>query len=278
MPITLTSLNSGSNGNCYYIGNDTEAVFIDAGISCRETEKRMKKLGLEMEKVKAIFVSHEHSDHITGIPALSKKYQLPIYLTGGTHRGLPLPVTPELVNILDAPVTVRIGGLDIISFKKHHDAADPISFVVSDSKTHVGIFTDIGHNCKEMIRHFSQCHAAILESNYCETMLENGSYPRHLKERIRGKKGHLSNDQALELFLKYRNPSLSHLILGHLSQNNNSMEKVRQVFAPHAANTEIIIASRYKETDIISIENTSPAQKIRLSPNPKKATNQLSLF
>lgn len=278
MPISFTSLNSGSNGNCYYIGNETEAVFIDAGISCRETERRMKKLGLEMEKVKAIFVSHEHSDHITGIPALSKKYQLPVYLTHGTHKGLTLPITPELVNIIEAPNTISIGRLHISSFKKHHDAAEPVSFVVSDTTTNIGIFTDIGHNCKEMIRHFSICHAAILESNYCETMLENGSYPKHLKERIRGRKGHLSNDQALELFIKHRNPSLSHLVLGHLSQNNNSMEKVRQVFTPHAGNTEIIIASRYRETDIITIENTSPAQKIRLSPNPKKATNQLSLF
>lgn len=231
-----------------------------------------------MEKVKAIFVSHEHSDHITGIPALSKKYQLPVYLTEGTHKKLPLPLSKEQVNIFSSPGIITIGGLEIISFKKHHDAAEPVSFVVSDLFTHVGIFTDIGHNCKEMIRHFSICHAAILESNYCEEMLENGSYPRHLKDRIRGKKGHLSNDQALELFLQHRNPSLTHLILGHLSQNNNTMEKVRQTFAPHAGKTEIIIASRHKETNVIFVESQSPPQKIRFHYQQKKTVNQLSLF
>ncbi|MBL7710607.1 MAG: MBL fold metallo-hydrolase, partial [Chitinophagaceae bacterium] len=102
MGLYFSSLNSGSNGNCYYVGNSEEAVLVDAGISCRETEKRMKRSGLEMEKVKAIFVSHEHSDHITGIPALSKKYQLPVYITSNTLKGSKIPIEEHLIRSFEA--------------------------------------------------------------------------------------------------------------------------------------------------------------------------------
>lgn len=278
MSLYIASLNSGSNGNCYYIGNGSEAVLIDAGISCRETEKRMNRLLLSMTTVKAIFVSHEHSDHITGIPALSKKYQLPVYITEGTLKNIPLPVNPDLVRIIKAPDKVTIGSLEVISFNKFHDATEPVSFVVSDQQTHVGVFTDIGHCCKELIRHFNYCHAAFLESNYCEEMLENGTYPLHLKKRIRGNKGHLSNDQALGLFMKYQGIQLSHLILSHLSQNNNTMEKVRQLFTWHSGNTEIIVASRYKETAVYEIQSTTVSKSKAFKKSPVPCTNQLSLF
>lgn len=278
MSLFIASLNSGSNGNCYYIGNGSEAVLIDAGISCRETEKRMDRLNLSMNTVKAIFVSHEHSDHITGIPAISKKYQLPVYITEGTLKNIPLPVNTEHVHIIKAPDKVTIGALEVISFNKFHDATEPVSFVVSDQQTHVGVFTDMGHCCKELIRHFNYCHAAFLESNYCEEMLENGTYPLHLKKRIRGNKGHLSNDQALELFSKYRGIQLSHLILSHLSQNNNTMEKVWQLFSRDSGNTEIIVASRYKETPVYEIKPTAASKRIVIKKFPAPASNQLSLF
>ncbi len=276
MALFITSLNSGSNGNCYYIGNSTESVLIDAGMSCRETEKRMNRLGLSLSTVKALFISHEHSDHITGIPSLSKKYRIPVYITEGTLKNISVPIPPDLVQRIKASEKISIGKLEVTSFAKHHDAAEPVSFVVSDNYTHIGIFTDIGSSSKELIQHFSYCHAVFLESNYCEEMLENGSYPLHLKNRIRGKKGHLSNDQALELFTKHRGKQLSHLILSHLSQNNNSMEKVRQVFTPHAAKTEIIVASRYKETPIFCIEPNKIASSI--GRKRRMNQNQLSLF
>lgn len=278
MSLFIASLNSGSNGNCYYIGNGTESVLIDAGISCRETEKRMHRLQLSMSTVKAIFVSHEHSDHITGIPAISKKYQLPVYITEGTLRNIPLPVNADLVHIIKAPDKVTIGALEVISFNKFHDATEPVSFVVSDQQTHVGVFTDIGHCCKELIRHFNYCHAAFLETNYCEEMLENGTYPLHLKKRIRGNKGHLSNDQAFELFSKYRGIQLSHLILSHLSQNNNTKEKVWQLFNQDSGNTEIMVASRYKETPVYEIKSSTVSKRITVRKFTVAGNNQLSLF
>src|SRR5579872_940458 len=113
MPVYITSLNSGSNGNCYYIGNDQEAILVDAGLSCRETEKRMRRLGLSLEKVKAVFVSHEHDDHIKGLPVLTKKYQLPVYITAGTLQNSSFPLEDHLVISFTAYTPVTIGSLTI---------------------------------------------------------------------------------------------------------------------------------------------------------------------
>lgn len=252
MALLVASLNSGSNGNCYYIGNNTDAVLIDAGISCRETEKRIKKLGLSMKTVKAVFVSHEHGDHIKGVSSLANRYSLPVYITPKTAlQG------PKLIRHLsktftsDEPVT--IGELMIIPFTKQHDAIDPYSFVVQYKGITVGIFTDIGIACKQVIHYFKQCHAAFLESNYDETMLENGRYPLHLKNRIRGGQGHLSNRQALELFKAHRPDFMSHLFLSHLSKENNSPELAEKLFLEHATGTKIIVASRYQPTDVYTI-------------------------
>src|ERR1700722_12880885 len=191
MSLFIASLNSGSNGNCYYIGNSHDAVLIDAGISCRETEKRMLRLGLSMRKVRAIFVSHEHSDHINGIPVLAKKYQLPVYITPATLTSGGIVVDEYLFRPFAVSQTVSIGELQVTAFPKNHDAADPCSFMVSCNDIRVGIFTDIGIVCQNVISHFSQCHAAFLEANYDDEMLDKGGYPYHLKRRIRGGNGHL---------------------------------------------------------------------------------------
>ena len=253
MSLFITSLNSGSNGNCYYIGNEHEAVLVDAGISCRETEKRMLRLGLSIQKVKAIFISHEHTDHINGVPVLAKKYNIPVYITPGTLKHL--RVNPEDYQIVHfiAYNPVVIGGLTITAFPKFHDAIEPHSFVISCKDITVGVFTDIGVACEHLISHFSKCHAAFLEANYDDEMLNNGGYPYHLKQRIRSGYGHLSNKQALELFVNHKPKFMSHLLLAHLSKNNNSPELVYELFSNNANDTEIIVASRYEETAVYQI-------------------------
>ncbi|AHM58462.1 beta-lactamase [Flammeovirgaceae bacterium 311] len=253
MQLFITSLNSGSNGNCYYVGNEQEAVLIDAGISCRETEKRLKRLGLSMDKVKAIFVSHEHSDHIRGIPVLAKKYQLPVYITPGTLRNARLSPYNSLAVPFEAFQAVQIGELSVTAFPKFHDAADPHSFVVSHGATRVGIFTDIGAPCENLIHYFRQCHAAILEANYDDVLLEKGSYPYFLKNRIRSGHGHLSNKQALALFTAYKPSFMSHLLLAHLSKDNNCPELVKEIFTEYAGSTEIVVASRFMETSVFTV-------------------------
>lgn len=257
MSLSIASLNSGSNGNCYYVGNQHESVLIDGGISCRETEVRMNRLNLSIKKVRAIFVTHEHFDHTKGIPTLSKKYQIPVYITGLTQQKARLRLKEHLAVPFHVYEPIRIGELTVTGFPKLHDAADPCSFIVSNETVKVGIFTDIGSSCEHVINHFAQCHAAFLEANYDEQMLEQGVYPLHLKNRIRGGHGHLSNAQAAELFLQHRPSFMSHLFLSHLSKHNNSPTLVEKLFNKIAGQTEIVIASRYKETKLYTIQHNS---------------------
>lgn len=253
MSLFITSLNSGSNGNCYYIGNERDAVLIDAGISCRETERRMQRLGLSMKKVRAIFISHEHSDHINGVTVLSKKYDLPVYITPATLQSSGLQLACHLPVPFTAYQPVMIGEIAVCAFPKFHDAAQAHSFILEHKAIKVVVLTDIGSACEHVIKHFSQCHAAFLEANYDEEMLEKGRYPYHLKRRIRGGMGHLSNSQALEIFINHRSPYLSHLLLSHLSKDNNRPELVHELFSQHAHGTEIIVASRYEESAVYHI-------------------------
>ncbi len=262
MSLYIASLNSGSNGNCYYIGNGREAVLVDAGLSCRETERRMARLNLSMKTVKAIFISHEHGDHIKGVNVLSKKYSLPVYFTEGTFRFSRLSVEKSLVKIFGADEQLTVGGLGITAFAKHHDARDPHSFVIEGHNVIIGVFTDIGNVCDNLTRYFKRCHAAFLEANYDADMLENGRYPIHLKQRIRGGKGHLSNDQALELFRQHKPAQMSHIFLSHLSKDNNDPELVAKLFNEHAGDTEVVIASRYNETGVYHISAQTTGQEI----------------
>lgn len=270
MAVEIASINSGSNGNCYYIGNQHEAVLVDVGLSCKETEKRMASLGLNMCKVKAIFISHEHSDHIKGLSVLSAKYNLPVYISKSTYDNCKIDIEPERLFWIKSKKNINVGNITIRAFAKIHDAADPHSFVVVAGGIKVGVFTDIGTPCAELIRHFSTCNAAFLEANYDETMLENGSYPSYLKNRIRGGLGHLSNTEALKLFVEHRPAFMSHLFLSHLSKNNNDPVMLQQLFAPNAGNTAVMVASRYMASPLIQLTGSISKKK--------GCPNQLSLF
>jgi phosphoribosyl 1,2-cyclic phosphodiesterase len=261
MSVFIASLNSGSNGNCYYIGNENEAVLVDAGISCREIEKRMKRCALNIERVKAVFISHEHSDHIRGVETLVKKYQLPLYITQATLNNSRLAPPSELIRTFSGNASIAIGKLNVTPFPKSHDAADPYSFMIEHEGIKTGVITDIGYNCEQVIHYFSQCHAAFLEANYDEQMLEEGGYPYYLKKRIRSNKGHLSNDQSLELFQKHRASHLQLLLLSHLSKQNNSPELVEKLFSAHAGSTRITVASRYQESDVYYVSRDILSQR-----------------
>jgi phosphoribosyl 1,2-cyclic phosphodiesterase len=282
MSLFIASLNSGSNGNCYYVGNNEEAILVDAGISCREIEKRMNGLGLDARRLKAIFITHEHIDHISGLPTLVKKYRLPVYITAGTYRDAGFLLEPGLIHSFTAFEPVQIGALSITAFPKWHDAADPHSIVVSCGGVTAGVFTDIGAACKNVINYFKQCHAAFLETNYDDEMLANGCYPVFLRNRISGKHGHLSNTQALQLFTAHKPPFMTHLLLSHLSKENNSPVIAEKLFNLHADGVTIVHAPRDTTTAVYHIVVTSGTASIQHIPVPKKkvvkAQLQLSLF
>ena len=263
MAFAICSLNSGSNGNCYYIAVKDEAILVDAGLSCRETEKRMKRQGLSMDKVKALFVSHEHTDHIKGIAGIAKKYKIPVYITPNTYRNSGLQLDESLIQGFTAYQSITIGSLSITAFPKFHDAADPHSFVIAYKDKKVGVFTDIGISCEHVIENFQQCNAVFLEANYDDEMLDKGRYPYFLKNRIRGGRGHLSNSQALKLFLDFRSEKLSHLLLSHLSKDNNCPDLVFRTFNEYSRNTRIIVASRYEESEVYYLEEALEVERVR---------------
>jgi phosphoribosyl 1,2-cyclic phosphodiesterase len=274
LSLQIASLNSGSNGNCYYVGNSTTAVLIDVGISCREAEIRMKQIGLDIKKVKAIFVTHEHGDHIKGVSVLSNKYAIPVYITPATATKIKL--IKHLSKPFTANVSIAVDELLVTPFSKKHDAADPHSFIVNYNHITVGIFTDIGIVCNNLIHYFKQCNAAFLESNYDEEMLDKGNYPLLLKNRIRGGEGHLSNSQAVHLFINHRSNALSHLLLSHLSKENNTPQIATQLFQTHSTNTKIIVASRYEASEVYEINslNTTVENTVKQFVKPQ----QMQLF
>lgn len=279
MALFVSSLNSGSNGNCYYIGNDRDAILIDAGISRRETDKRLKRLGLSLQQIKAIFITHEHGDHIHGIAGISKKYDIPVFITSRTLERSGLPLRQEVTRIVRPYEEVQVGTITVKGFPKLHDACDPMSFTVSCDGVTVGVFTDIGHPCEHVKRHFNECHAAFLETNYDEEMLEFGRYPWPLKNRIRGGYGHLSNKQALTFFQENRPHFMSHLFLSHLSRDNNSPELAKSLFDRAAGRTKIVVAGRYKETELYRILDLN--RNYSQTPIHSRAAlrkSQLSLF
>lgn len=276
MSLFVASINSGSNGNCYYIGDMESAVLIDCGLSCRETERRMKRLGLSMKKVKAIFITHEHSDHIFGLKTISNRYRIPIYISAKTRATFNPKIPTELIHHFKEHELIQHGNISIIPFSKPHDAADPYSVIVQNESVKVGVLTDLGNPSGQVVNYFRQCHAVFLESNYDEEMLRNGTYPGILKERIRSDVGHLSNDQALKLFLDHRPEFMTHLFLSHLSQHNNSPRLVRNIFEPVAGGVKIVVAPRYKETALYHIRADA---KRRTTPNQIQTESfQLQLF
>ena len=244
--VEICSLASGSNGNCYYIGDDNEAVIVDAGIGWRRFSERMKTAGLDVCRVRAIFVTHEHRDHAGSARVVAKKLFIPTYMTAGTYYRIYTRHRPSPFCAIEPDSVTEIGGIRVHSFPKSHDAAAPVSFRIEIAGHTVGVMTDIGVADAVVCKNFSMCDAVFLESNYDPQMLIDGPYEAYLKERVGSDVGHLSNFQAYSLVCEHANPSLSHIILSHISADNNTSEKILEAFAGVSDKYNISLASRYE--------------------------------
>ncbi len=276
MSLYIASLNSGSNGNAYYIGNNKEAILVDAGLSAKETEKRMKSLGLRMDAIKAIFISHEHGDHIKGVEGLLAKYNYPLYITPKTLQKSRLRIADGSWMSFQAHIPTVIGDLNIVAFPKNHDAIDPNSFIVYNNSLTVGVFTDIGSPCEYVKNYLAKCNAVFMEANYDTEMLDKGRYTAHLKQRIKGGEGHLSNHQAAELIRLYKSEKLSHVLLSHLSQDNNHPDVALLAFKELSQQLHVSVASRMQATGIYELTPYKNSAKSRVIRH--KTSVQISLF
>jgi len=251
--IQICAIASGSNGNCYYIGNSNEAVLVDAGISRRQILKRMKLMKLDIRKVRAVFITHEHSDHMRGVRVLSDQHSIPIYFTKPTYKRARPADRPEKVVFFSPGDSIEIGDFSIHSFSKNHDAVDPVSFRVTINGKNIGVLTDIGTPCNNVNEHLAGCDVAFLETNYDENLLWNGPYPYHLKTRVTSDVGHLSNTQAAELVTNLDNPKLKHIFLSHISADNNRVEFALDAFNGLKDKLNIIPTSRYEPSVVLEI-------------------------
>jgi phosphoribosyl 1,2-cyclic phosphodiesterase len=224
----VSVLASGSSGNCFYIGSNRGNILVDAGISCRQISERLQKLGRDIKDINAIFVTHEHSDHIRGIEVLSRRYNIPVYINDGTLENCFMDMGN--VKRIKTDNEFDFNGLKILPFSKSHDAADPISFLIRNGKKNISVITDVGCCSKKVMECMRESDLVILESNHDLNMLKNGPYPYHLKKRIAGTHGHLSNYEAALLVLEFGKESLEHVLLSHLSLNNNTPELAMKTF------------------------------------------------
>ncbi|MDD6003567.1 MAG: MBL fold metallo-hydrolase [Bacteroidales bacterium] len=244
--IEFCSLASGSNGNCYYIGNETDAVLIDGGISNRRFMERAETAQIDTTKIRSLFVSHEHYDHVAGLKSISHRHNIPVYFSAATYNALSRRKRPQDYKLFDGVNSVKVASnIEVFPFKKHHDAVDPYSFIVKVNDSYIGIITDIGVADSICVNSFSKCRVVFLEMNYDYEMLQNGSYPQYLKERIHSENGHLSNTDAINLIQNHSFSGLSHIIASHISAENNSHSIIEKLIEPFANRYCIELAPRF---------------------------------
>ena len=250
--IDICAIASGSNGNCYYIGNSEDAVLVDVGISRKQVMSRMFHNKLNPSKIRAIFITHEHSDHFRGVRVLSQKLGIPVYMTSKTWDNSWTPDRPANVNLFQPGDVIKTGSFEVHTFLKNHDAAEPCSFRIEYNKINVGVFTDIGEACDNVKHHLNLCHALFLESNYDEDMLWSGAYPYYLKTRVASAHGHLSNKQAKELLFEHHNPELQVVFLSHLSAENNRPEIAKSAFVEFTDKFVVKVTNRYDASEVFT--------------------------
>lgn len=222
----LCSIASGSSGNCIYVGEGEHHILIDAGISRKRIVEGLNGIGVKPEQLDAIFVTHEHSDHIQGIPMMVKAFQIPVYATGGTLDGIRERDKKGIIQMehlfqVHADQTVRIGNMNITPFKTSHDAEEPVCYTVEAGEHKASVATDMGKFDDYIVEYLAGSEMLLLEANHDISMLEAGRYPYPLKRRILSERGHLSNDDSGRLLCRLLHEKLQYIFLAHLSKENN---------------------------------------------------------
>jgi len=272
--VRLCVLASGSGGNCVWVDAGATRILIDAGLPLRETARRCKSAGFDVRDLTDVFLTHEHADHSHAAGILARRLGVRVHATRGTMRSLRDPPPEELRLAVRAGVPVRLEGLTITPIALPHDAWEPVAYAVDDGATRAAVITDLGSVNRGIVRALQELDALVLEMNHDLRMLVEGPYPWSLKQRIRGDRGHLSNEQGARLLQEILHGGLRHLVLAHLSEHNNTESHARRaaerVLEKHGTCTRLCIGSQSRALDPVLLE---PSRAL-----PLRRARQLALF
>lgn len=263
----LYSIASGSSGNCIFVGTEESGILIDAGISMKRIREGLEAQELSLDRIQAIFITHEHTDHISGLGPVLRKVPIPVYATKETieaiwDKGGMKGVSQDLFHAVKPDRSFRFRDLEIFPVPISHDAANPVCYTLQAEGKKVGVATDMGCYTSEMVDHLKDCDSLLLEANHDINLLQVGSYPYSLKMRILGERGHLSNDTSARLIQELLHPGLQHILLGHLSKENNFPELAYQTVSYeleqnpvwNTMETELLVANRQEPTRLLTIQ------------------------
>jgi phosphoribosyl 1,2-cyclic phosphodiesterase len=247
----IASLGSGSKGNATLVRSEQGCILIDCGFSLKQFEKRLQNLSVCGQEITAILVTHEHSDHASGVARVAGKYAIPLCTTVGTARALNI----ENYQLISGGQTLQLLDMEIDVVTVPHDAAEPVQFVFRQQSQdrRLGILTDSGHITGHMLQAYDNLHGLLLEFNYDPEMLRDGPYPYHLKQRVSGDHGHLSNLQSIDLLKQINTSQLTCLIAAHISQKNNSSELVASLLQDLNHHSDAVIACQNQGFEWIEI-------------------------
>lgn len=246
-------LASGSKGNCLYVGSHTTRVLIDAGISASEIFSRLQAIGVDPSTIQAILITHEHSDHIKGLPVLSSKLKIPILANAETAKGIYTLCKERFrFKIFTTGESFQFGDILFHPFSVPHDTLDPVAFIAQIGSLKIGICADIGHVTSLVRKHLENCDYLYLEANHQPSMVHASNRPKNLKQRILGKQGHLSNQECAELLTSIFHPNLKRVYLAHLSSECNAPQVALQVISDLLAVKNQSVKLSIAEQDRIS--------------------------
>ena len=257
--LRFRNLGSGSSGNATIVearsGSRVNRLLVDCGLGIRQLDQRLQRAGLSADDIDAIFITHEHSDHIGCARQVAMRHQIPVWMSHGTHAGVGSPDFDGLLQLARDGVAIELGELHLTPFTVPHDAREPLQLRCSDGASSLGILTDLGHATEHVLAQLAACQALLLECNHDADLLAGGAYPAFLKKRVGGKMGHLSNARAGEIARALRHPGLATVVAAHLSQHNNRPELARAALARalDCAAADIAVADQVHGSDWFTV-------------------------
>lgn len=233
--LSLTTLASGSSGNCLLVSDGSTHLLLDAGISARRITRALREFSMEPSELAGVLITHEHSDHISGLTTLTKQFHLPVFASHGTGRQLcyRIAALEDVLHPFEPGDALMIGDLQVTSFATPHDTPSSVGYTVTDGKRKAAVITDLGIVTEEVRRHAEECHLLVVETNHEPEWVASGPYPAFLKARILGDLGHLSNEAGAELACCAVAHNARTVVLAHLSAENNTPTRALDTVCAH---------------------------------------------